>query len=63
MLSAPPRFLRGGYGKAFVTRIKSMNYKFKTISIAMSENRIIITKDYDFINSHLLMKTPEKLLM
>ena len=32
-------------------------------SIAMSENRIIITKDYDFINSHLLMKTPEKLLM
>ena len=32
-------------------------------SIAMSENRIIITKDYDFINSHLLMKTPEKLLI
>jgi len=32
-------------------------------SIAMSENRIVITKDYDFVDSHVLMKMPEKLLI
>ena len=32
MLSAPPRFLRGGYGIAFVTLIMVMNYKFMTIT-------------------------------
>ena len=32
-------------------------------SIAMLENRIVITKDYDFVTSHILMKIPEKLLI
>jgi len=32
-------------------------------SIAVSENRIVITKDYDFVDSHILMKLPEKLLI
>jgi predicted nuclease of predicted toxin-antitoxin system len=32
-------------------------------SIAVSENRIVITKDYDFVDSHILRKMPEKLLI
>jgi len=32
-------------------------------SIATAENRIVITKDYDFIDSHVLKKIPEKLLI
>jgi len=32
-------------------------------SIAEKENRIVITKDYDFIDSFILKKTPEKLLI
>ena len=32
-------------------------------SIAVSENRIVITKDSDFVDSHVLMKIPEKLLI
>ncbi|MCL2041676.1 MAG: DUF5615 family PIN-like protein [Bacteroidales bacterium] len=31
--------------------------------IAVSENRIVITKDYDFVDSHILTKIPEKLLI
>ena len=31
--------------------------------ISVSENRIVITKDYDFLDSHILMKIPEKLLI
>jgi predicted nuclease of predicted toxin-antitoxin system len=33
------------------------------MSIAMKENRIVITKDYDFIVSHIIRKIPEKLLI
>jgi predicted nuclease of predicted toxin-antitoxin system len=32
-------------------------------SIAVSENRIVITKDYDFVDSHIIRKIPEKLLI
>jgi len=32
-------------------------------SLAISENRIVITKDYDFVTSHILMKIPERLLI
>ncbi|MDR2148914.1 MAG: DUF5615 family PIN-like protein [Tannerella sp.] len=32
-------------------------------SISVAENRIVITKDYDFVDSHILMKIPEKLLI
>ena len=32
-------------------------------SIAVAENRIVITKDYDFIDSYILRKIPEKLLI
>ena len=32
-------------------------------NIAVSENRIVITKDYDFVDSHILVKIPEKLLI
>ena len=32
-------------------------------SIAISENRIVITKDYDFVNSHILLRIPERLLI
>ena len=32
-------------------------------SIATTENRIVITKDYDFIDSYILRKIPEKLLI
>jgi len=31
--------------------------------IAASENRIVITKDYDFVDSQIIMKIPEKLLL
>jgi predicted nuclease of predicted toxin-antitoxin system len=31
--------------------------------ISAAENRIVITKDYDFIDSHILRKIPEKLLI
>ena len=31
--------------------------------IAVSEKRIVITKDFDFVNSHILLKIPEKLLI
>jgi len=32
-------------------------------SISVSENRIVITKDYDFVDSHVLIKVPKKLLI
>ena len=32
-------------------------------TIAVSENRIVITKDYDFVDSFILTKIPEKLLI
>ena len=32
-------------------------------SIAVSENRIVITKDYDFVDLFILKKIPEKLLI
>jgi predicted nuclease of predicted toxin-antitoxin system len=32
-------------------------------SISVSENRIVITKDYDFVDSFILKKIPEKLLI
>jgi predicted nuclease of predicted toxin-antitoxin system len=32
-------------------------------SIAAAENRIVITKDYDFVDSYILRKMPEKLLI
>ena len=32
-------------------------------NISVSENRIVITKDYDFIDSFILKKIPEKLLI
>ena len=32
-------------------------------SIAVSENRIVITKDSDFVDSHILVNIPEKLLV
>jgi predicted nuclease of predicted toxin-antitoxin system len=32
-------------------------------TIAAEENRIVITKDYDFIDSYILKKSPEKLLI
>ena len=32
-------------------------------SIAMAESRIVITKDYDFVDSFILKKMPEKLLI
>jgi len=32
-------------------------------SISISENRIVITKDYDFVDSHILIKIPKKLLI
>jgi predicted nuclease of predicted toxin-antitoxin system len=32
-------------------------------SISVLENRIVITKDYDFVDSHILTKIPEKLLL
>jgi predicted nuclease of predicted toxin-antitoxin system len=32
-------------------------------SIAISENRIVITKDYDFVDSFILKKIPKKLLL
>jgi len=32
-------------------------------NISISENRIVITKDYDFIDSFILKKVPEKLLI
>jgi predicted nuclease of predicted toxin-antitoxin system len=31
--------------------------------IAEIENRIVITKDYDFIDSHILKKSPQQLLI
>jgi predicted nuclease of predicted toxin-antitoxin system len=31
--------------------------------IAVLENRIVITKDYDFMDSHILRKIPKKLLI
>jgi predicted nuclease of predicted toxin-antitoxin system len=31
--------------------------------VAAAENRIVITKDYDFIDSHILKKVPEQLLI
>ena len=32
-------------------------------SISVSENRIVITKDYDFVDSFILKKIPKKLLI
>jgi len=32
-------------------------------TISVSENRIVITKDYDFVDSFILNKVPEKLLI
>ena len=32
-------------------------------SIAMTEKRIVITKDYDFLDSFIIRKVPEKLLI
>ena len=32
-------------------------------NIAAAENRIVITKDYDFVDSYILRKIPEKLLI
>ena len=32
-------------------------------NIAIMENRIVITKDYDFINSHIIKGIPEKILI
>ena len=32
-------------------------------SIAATEKRIVITKDYDFVDSHIVRKMPEKLLI
>jgi len=32
-------------------------------TISVSENRIVITKDYDFVDSFILNKIPEKLLI
>ena len=31
--------------------------------IATAENRIVISKDYDFVDSHVLRKIPKKLLI
>ena len=31
--------------------------------ISVSENRIVISKDSDFVDSHILMKIPKKLLV
>ena len=35
----------------------------KIIAIALEEERIVITKDHDFLQSHLLKKMPPKLLL
>ena len=32
-------------------------------NISLAENRIVITKDYDFMDSYILMKIPKKLLI
>ena len=32
-------------------------------NIAVTENRIVVTKDYDFVDSYILRKIPEKLLI
>jgi len=32
-------------------------------NISVSENRIVVTKDYDFVDSFILNKIPEKLLI
>jgi len=32
-------------------------------NISLLENRIVITKDYDFMDSYILMKKPKKLLI
>jgi predicted nuclease of predicted toxin-antitoxin system len=32
-------------------------------NVAVSENRIVITKDYDFVDSYVLRKIPGKLLI
>ena len=31
--------------------------------ISITENRIVITKDYDFLNTHILKSIPQKLLI
>ena len=31
--------------------------------ISIRENRIVITKDYDFLNTHILKSVPQKLLI
>jgi len=31
--------------------------------ISVKENRIVITKDYDFLNTHILKSVPQKLLI
>ena len=31
--------------------------------IAAKEDRIVVTKDYDFIDSHILIKNPKKILL
>jgi len=31
--------------------------------LSMRENRIVITKDYDFLNTHILKSIPRKLLL
>jgi predicted nuclease of predicted toxin-antitoxin system len=32
-------------------------------NIAVLENRIVVTKDYDFVDSHIIRNIPEKLLV
>ena len=32
-------------------------------TVSVSENRIVITKDYDFVDSYIIRKIPEKLLI
>jgi predicted nuclease of predicted toxin-antitoxin system len=32
-------------------------------TISMADNRIVITKDYDFLNSYILRRIPQKLLL
>ena len=64
------------YGIALVLRDKGFdalhtndlpNKEYTTDSeirtISISENRIVITKDYDFVDSFILNKIPEKLLI
>lgn len=42
---------------------KNESTDMQLLQIAENENRIIITKDADFLESHILFKQPEKLLL